>query len=50
MGSALQEIQRKLKNGVTIEEIAEKISWKEFESLCAEILEEHGFKLKSWFE
>jgi DNA-binding transcriptional MerR regulator len=54
----LEEIQHALKAGMTIEEIAEKLSWKEFESLCSEILEEHDFevkknyrfKLKSWFE
>jgi hypothetical protein len=39
----LAELEKTMLSGATLEEIAEKITWQEFEDLCLSILEENGF-------
>ncbi len=55
---SLEEIERKIKEGLTLEEALRETDWKDFESLVAEIFEIHGYKTKKnfrfktfkWFE
>ncbi|MBI4154283.1 YraN family protein [Candidatus Woesearchaeota archaeon] len=54
----LKDIERLLSKGKNIEELMDHADWRDFEDLCSQILEEHGwsvrknyrFKTGAWYE
>lgn len=45
----LSGLERLMRSGKTLEEVAEKTSWQDFEDLCDSILEEHNFDTRKRF-
>ncbi len=43
MSRKLSYIEERLRSGAKLEEVIEELSWKDFEEICAEILEVHGY-------
>ena len=45
----MEGIRMAISQGRTLDEIAERLDWREFERLCSAILKEHGWKTKNNF-
>lgn len=44
-----EKIQKEIYNGRDIEDVIDRLGWKEFEQFCGRILEEHNWKVHTTF-